>query len=118
VSDFLLGCGVLVLLSVAVGLVRVLWGPGDTERIMAAQLLGSGGVAALLLLGTATDLAAATDLALVLVLLAAFASLGFVGGMGQTLARPRMGPDRDPPLECDTSTQRREPETGQGGPRP
>ncbi len=45
---------------------------------MAAQLLGTGGIASLLLLGAATGEAAAIDVALTLALLAAFASIAFV----------------------------------------
>jgi len=81
-SAFLVGAGMLILLTVLLGLLRILRGPGDAERIMAVNLLGTGGVAALLLLGSAMDLAAATDLALVLVLLAAFAGVAFVAGLG------------------------------------
>ena len=77
-AEFLLGATILVLLLVAVGLVRVLQGPADADRMMAVQLLGSGGIAALLLLGTATGLPGAVDVALVLALLAAFAALIFV----------------------------------------
>jgi len=47
---------------------------------MAAQLLGTGGIAALLLLGEATNVPAALDVALTLVLLAAFISVAFVKG--------------------------------------
>jgi multicomponent Na+:H+ antiporter subunit F len=42
---------------------------------MAAQLLGTGGIAALLLLGAATATPALADVALILALLAAFASV-------------------------------------------
>lgn len=73
--DFLLLAAGLVLLMVAVGLVRILWGPTDMDRMMAAQLLGTGGIAALLLVGTATSLPGAVDVALVLAVLAAFAAL-------------------------------------------
>lgn len=76
----------MVLASVALGLVRIIRGPGRVDRMMAAQLLGSGGVAILLLLGSATGQPAATDVALTLALLAAFASVAF--------ARAR---DADPP---------------------
>ena len=92
-TGFLLGAGVFILATVLLGLVRILRGPGDAERIMAAQLLGTGGVAALLLLGSATDLAAATDLALVLLLLAAFVAVAFVAGLGGGQAAGRA---RDP----------------------
>jgi multicomponent Na+:H+ antiporter subunit F len=76
-SEFLLGSGLIVLVTVAAGLARVLHGPGDAERIMAAQLLGTGGVAALLLFGAASGSGSAVDLALTLALLAAFAAIAF-----------------------------------------
>jgi multicomponent Na+:H+ antiporter subunit F len=77
-DEFLLVSSVFILATVAIGLVRVLRGPGHADRMMAAQLLGSGGIAALLLLGSATDAPAARDLALMLALLAAFASVGLL----------------------------------------
>ena len=73
---FLVAAG-LVLATVALGLARILWGPGDADRMMAAQLLGTGGVATLLLLGAATGVGGAVDVALTLALLAAFASVAF-----------------------------------------
>ena len=76
--EFLLGAAAFVTAMVALGLVRVLRGPADADRMMAAQLLGSGGVAALLLIAGATEAPATTDVALVLALLAAFASVVFV----------------------------------------
>ena len=77
-ADFLLAAAAFVLAMVALGLIRILRGPGDADRMMAAQLLGTGGIATLLLLGTATGEAAAIDVALTLALLAAFASFAFV----------------------------------------
>jgi len=76
-ADFLLAAAGFVLAMVAVGLLRILRGPTEADRMMAAQLLGSGGVAALLLAG-APRLPAAVDVALTLALLAAFGSLAFV----------------------------------------
>ncbi|GGJ12730.1 monovalent cation/H+ antiporter complex subunit F [Neoroseomonas lacus] len=73
--EFLLAAALLVFLTVAVGLVRVLRGPSEADRIMAAQLLGTGGIATLLLVGQATAMPALTDVALILALLAAFASV-------------------------------------------
>jgi multicomponent Na+:H+ antiporter subunit F len=78
VADFLLAAAGLVLAMVALGLIRIMWGPGDADRIMAAQLLGTGGVAVLLLLGRALSMPAAVDVALILALLAAFVSVAFV----------------------------------------
>lgn len=77
-TDFLFAAAGFVLAMVAVGLVRVLRGPGDADRMMAAQLLGSGGIAALLLGGAATGDGSVVDVSLTLALLAAFASIAFV----------------------------------------
>ena len=76
--EFLLAASAFVLGMVALGLVRILRGPGDADRMMAAQLLGTGGIAALLLLGVATKEAAIADVALTVAVLAAFASIAFV----------------------------------------
>ena len=75
--EFLIGAAAFILAMVALGLVRLLRGPGDADRIMAAQLLGTGGIAVVLLLGVATGEGAALDVALTLGLLAAFASFAF-----------------------------------------
>ena len=77
-TDFLLAAAAFVLTMVALGLVRVLRGPGDADRMMAAQLFGSGGIAALLLGGAATGDGSVVDVSLTLALLAAFASIAFV----------------------------------------
>jgi multicomponent Na+:H+ antiporter subunit F len=79
-TDVLLAAAGLILFLVALGLVRILGGPGDAERMMAAQLLGTGGVAALLLVAAATGVRGVEDVALGLALLAAFASVAFVIG--------------------------------------
>jgi multicomponent Na+:H+ antiporter subunit F len=85
-AEFLLAAAGFVLAMVALGLVRILRGPGEADSLMAAQLLGTGGIAALLLLGAATGAAAVVDVALTLALLAAFASIAFV--KGATTASP------------------------------
>ena len=77
-ADFLLSAAAFIVLMVAVGLVRVARGPGRAERMMAAQLLSTGGVAALLLTGVVAGVPAVFDVALVLALLAAFAAIAFV----------------------------------------
>ena len=76
-ADFLLAAAGFVLLMVALGLIRILRGPTGADRMMAAQLFGSGGIAALLLAG-ATRIPAIVDVALTMALLAAFASAAFV----------------------------------------
>ena len=85
-AEFLILAALAVFLTVALGLLRVLRGPEVADRIMAAQLLGTGGIAALLLLGVATGVPACLDIALTLALLAAFASVA--------LARLAPGEDR------------------------
>ena len=79
IAEFLFGAGGFVLAMVALGLLRILRGPGDAERMMAAQLLGTGGIASLLLPGAALGAApAAVDVALTLALLTTFAAIAFV----------------------------------------
>jgi len=77
-TELLMATAAFVLVMVALGLGRILYGPAKADRLMGAQLLGSGGIAALLLFGTATQTPAVADVALVLALLAAFASITFV----------------------------------------
>jgi multicomponent Na+:H+ antiporter subunit F len=77
----LLAAGV-VFAVVLPGLYRALRGPAAADRMMAAQLLCTGGVAALLLVAAATGAAGVVDVALVLALLGAFASVAFVLAAG------------------------------------
>jgi len=77
-AEFLLAAAGFVLAMVALGLVRVLHGAADADRMMAAQLLGSGGIAALLLGGAAVGDGSVVDVSLTLALLAAFAAIAFV----------------------------------------
>jgi multicomponent Na+:H+ antiporter subunit F len=89
-AEFLLGAAAFILGMVALGLVRMLRGPGDADRIMAAQLLGTGGIAAALLLGTATGERSTLDVALTLALVAAFAAFAFVKAkLAQTPGKSR-----------------------------
>jgi multicomponent Na+:H+ antiporter subunit F len=77
-TEALLAAAALVLGTALVGLLRVLRGPGLSDRIMAAQLIGTGSIGALLLAGVATGTTALLDLALTLALLAAFAIIAMV----------------------------------------
>jgi multicomponent Na+:H+ antiporter subunit F len=76
-SAFLLAAALFILATVAIALARILRGPGDADRMMAAQLLGTGGVAALLIVGVVTGVDAVINVALTIALLAAFASVTF-----------------------------------------
>ena len=77
-NELLLAASGLILLAVALGLARVLRGPSEVERLMALQLLGTGGIAALLVVAYATNVPGIDDVALGLALLAAFAAIAFV----------------------------------------
>lgn len=76
-AEFLLAAACFVLLMVALGLWRALRGPADADRMMAAELLGSGGIAASLLLSVATETPSVVDVALFLALLTPFAAVAF-----------------------------------------
>ncbi|MFN4098320.1 MAG: hypothetical protein ACK4GT_00950, partial [Pararhodobacter sp.] len=66
-----------VLATLAGALVRVWIGPGRADRMMGAQLAGTGGVAVLMLLAPLQTWAA-LDVAVALALFAALAAVGFV----------------------------------------
>jgi multicomponent Na+:H+ antiporter subunit F len=86
-ASFLSGAAGFVLTMVAVGLFVILRRTADVDCMMAAQLLGTGGVATLLLLAAATETSPIVDAALILALLAAFAAVAFV--------RNASGPDSE-----------------------
>jgi multicomponent Na+:H+ antiporter subunit F len=78
VNAFFLLVAAFLVLNVGAGLVRVALGPSPADRMLAAQLFGSTGVAVLVLLAEAGDAPALRDVALVFVLLAAVVSVAFV----------------------------------------
>ena len=61
----------VLMISLGLGLVRVFKGPSIEDRMMAVQLVGTGGVALLLLFGPLLGVSWNVDVALVLALLAA-----------------------------------------------
>lgn len=63
----------ILLIALAMGLVRALRGPTLQDRMLAVQLMGSGGVALVLMLAQLTGSTALIDVALVLALLAVMA---------------------------------------------
>jgi len=67
-----------LLLTLVVGLARVWRGPTSADRMLAAQLFGTTGVAMLVLLAEATTQPALRDVALAIALLAAMATVVFV----------------------------------------
>ncbi len=113
-----------LLLSLAGALWRVWRGPAQADRMMAAQLVGTGGVGVVMVLAALGDWAA-LDVALVLALLAAFAAVAFVkansaDGAGDpeerapdtALLQPRAG------REGDTDRGGDEGRSGAGGAAP
>jgi multicomponent Na+:H+ antiporter subunit F len=77
-SAFLLAAALLLLAAIGAGMVRVLRGPTAGDRMLAAQLFGTTGVAILLILAEALGQPALVDVALVFALLAAVATVAFV----------------------------------------
>jgi len=73
-----LGMALLLLLTLVVGLWRVLRGPIPADRMLAAQLFGTTAVACVLLLSQAFERPALRDVALVFALLAAVTAVAFV----------------------------------------
>ena len=71
VDSWLLIALLLLLASLVLGMVRALKGPSLEDRLLSILLLGTGGVAVLLLLSVTMQLPALLDVGLVLVLLAA-----------------------------------------------
>jgi multicomponent Na+:H+ antiporter subunit F len=72
------GVAVFLLLTLLGGLVRILRGPTPGDRMLAAQLFGTTGVAILLVLAQALDRPALRDVALAFVLLAVVNAAMFV----------------------------------------
>lgn len=77
-TSFLYVAASFVLTTIALGLFVILRRQAEVDHMMAAQLLGTGGVAILLLLAAATETPSIVDVALLLALFAAFAAVAFV----------------------------------------
>ncbi|KAA1262007.1 putative monovalent cation/H+ antiporter subunit F [Rubripirellula obstinata] len=81
---------VLLLASLVMGLMRVVAGPTQFDRMLASQLIGTTTVGILILMSQALSRPAFIDVALVFALLAAVASVTFV---------QQIEYDSDPPKE-------------------
>jgi multicomponent Na+:H+ antiporter subunit F len=90
VTVLLLGVAVVLLAALLGGIVRIVRGPTRADRMLAAQLFGTTGVAILLVLAQATSAPALRDVALVFALLAALNAAVFVRGAD----RDRIEPER------------------------
>ncbi|MDW7774068.1 MAG: monovalent cation/H+ antiporter complex subunit F [Desulfobulbaceae bacterium] len=72
------GVALFLLLTVAMGMIRIISGPTVADRMMAAQLFGTSGLAILLVLARGMDMPELTDIALTFSLLATLVSMTFV----------------------------------------
>lgn len=77
-TTILTAASVVVLVTIAIGFVRVLLGPSKADRLIAAQLFGTAGVAWILLFADVIGNPGLSDIALVLALLAAVTAIAFV----------------------------------------
>jgi len=78
-TELLLLSALGLMLSLFLGLLRVLHGPGAGDRMLAIQLIGTAGVGMLLLLSVLLNQPALLDAALLLALLAAVTAAAFTG---------------------------------------
>jgi len=81
-QEFHLALALFLLLNVIAGLLRIVRGPAPADRMMAAQLFGTTGVAVLLVLAQALDAPDLRNVALVFALLAVLATVAFVRATG------------------------------------
>ena len=77
-NTFLMVAAIIILATITIGFVRVLRGPHKADRMIAAQLFGTSGVAWILLIAYATDTPELSNIAMILALLAAIAAIAFV----------------------------------------
>lgn len=77
-DDLYLALTLFLLLTLIVGLWRILRGPTLADRMLAAQLFGTTAVTCLLLMAQALDQPALRDVALVFALLAVVTAVAFV----------------------------------------
>lgn len=87
-ADWFTLAAIFLLLTVGAALIRCWRGPGPVERIMAAQLAGTGVIGVAVALGAARGDAALLDAALIGTLLAAVAVTAFVSGGRDVGDRP------------------------------
>lgn len=77
-SEFVLAVALFLLLNIVAGLLRVWRGPTAPDRMLAAQLFGTTGVAILLLLAEGLSTPPLRDVAIVAAMLASISTVVFV----------------------------------------
>jgi multicomponent Na+:H+ antiporter subunit F len=76
-STFILAVALVLMATIVAGLARVAIGPTPSDRMMAAQLMGTSGIGVVLLLAHVVEVLALVDVALIFSLLAAVAVTAF-----------------------------------------
>ena len=76
-NAFIMTVALVLLAGIAAGLIRVAIGPTPSDRMMAAQLMGTSGIGVILLLAPVLAVPALIDVALIFALLAAVAVTAF-----------------------------------------
>jgi multicomponent Na+:H+ antiporter subunit F len=76
-TTYILAIAIVLMASIVVGLIRVAIGPTASDRMMAAQLMGTSGIGVTLLMAHIIGIMALVDVALVFSLLAAVAITAF-----------------------------------------
>jgi multicomponent Na+:H+ antiporter subunit F len=76
-STMILTVALVLMAGIAAGLIRVAIGPTPSDRMMAAQLMGTSGIGVILLLAPVLAVPALIDVALIFALLAAVAVTAF-----------------------------------------
>lgn len=102
-----------LIVNLAAGLLRVLRGPRVADRLLAAQLFGTTGVALLLTLAAARSSPALRDVALVFALLGLLAAVAFARLPTAGSRRPH--DDARAGHSGERSAEDARPETGDGG---
>lgn len=77
-DEIYLSIAAFILITLVIGLVRVFWGPTRADRILCAQLMGTTGVAIILLLSEAMQMSSLVDVALIFALLSAVTATVFI----------------------------------------
>ena len=88
-DPFLLTVILVLLVTLLIGLVRVVRGPTPTDSMMAAQLMGSTGLGLLIMFARMLNMSALVNVALVFALLAAVTTVAFVRGRRPATAASR-----------------------------
>ena len=77
-DEIYLSIAAFILITLVIGLLRVFWGPTRADRILSVQLMGTTGVAIILLLSEAMQMPSLVDVALVFALLSAVTATVFI----------------------------------------